>query len=78
MYGVPLGFSIVYSRVTAQDSDGLRAEAIEIEIILCSGCNNQGSCDYNNTRNQTNNYFKLSYCNCSTGYSGMYGYFSNF
>jgi hypothetical protein len=30
-------FSIIYSRVTAQDSDGLTAEAIEIEIILCNG-----------------------------------------
>jgi hypothetical protein len=26
-------FSIIYSRVTAQDSDGLTAEAIEIQMI---------------------------------------------
>jgi hypothetical protein len=39
--------------IHSQDSDGLTAEAIEIEIVLCSGCSNHGSCDYNNTRNKT-------------------------
>jgi len=57
-------------RVIATDNKGLSSESIEVEIILCSGCSNHGSCDYGLTRNQTGDYFKIASCICQAEYTG--------
>ncbi|XP_063411483.1 uncharacterized protein LOC134694404 [Mytilus trossulus] len=58
-------------RVTTVDSDGLTADAIEVVIIACSGCSgDQGTCDYDNLRNESNPNYLIASCNCTTGWSG--------
>ncbi|XP_071150206.1 uncharacterized protein [Mytilus edulis] len=58
-------------RVTTVDSDGLTADAIEVVIMACSGCSgDQGTCDYDNLRNESNPNYLIASCNCKTGWSG--------
>ncbi|VDI38554.1 Hypothetical predicted protein [Mytilus galloprovincialis] len=58
-------------RVTTVDSDGLTADAIEVVIMACSGCSDdQGTCDYDNLRNESNPNYLIASCNCTTGWSG--------
>ncbi|XP_076088890.1 mucin-like protein [Mytilus galloprovincialis] len=58
-------------RVTTVDSDGLTADAIEVVILACSGCSgDQGKCDYDNLRNESNPNYLIASCNCTTGWSG--------
>ena len=60
--------------VMATDNKGLSSEPIKVEIILCSGCSNHGSCDYDLPRNQTGDYFKIASCICQPEYTGNYLY----
>lgn len=60
-----------FDSVTVVDEHNLTAEPIEVHVVLCSGCTNQGTCDYNTIRNQTYEYFKIAACNCNIGFTGM-------
>ncbi|CAC5394799.1 unnamed protein product [Mytilus coruscus] len=67
----PVNLNTEKIRVTTVDSDGVTADAIEVVIIICSGCSgDQGTCDYDTLRNETNPNFLIASCNCTTGWSG--------
>ncbi|RUS83481.1 hypothetical protein EGW08_008731, partial [Elysia chlorotica] len=56
--------------LVAQDSKNLQSEVTQIAIVTCSGCNNQGTCDYENVRSTANPYFSVASCACDAPYSG--------
>lgn len=56
--------------VTAVDNQNVSASPVDVAIILCSGCNSHGACNYNSTRSTTSSMFNLASCVCYTGYDG--------
>lgn len=56
--------------VTAVDNQNVSASPVDVAIILCSGCNSHGDCNYNSTRSTTSSMFNLASCVCYTGYDG--------
>lgn len=58
--------------MTAVDNQNVSASPVDVDIILCSGCNSHGDCNYNITRSSTSSMFKLASCVCYTGYDGNF------
>lgn len=63
---------IFFFSVTAVDNQNVSASPVDVDIILCSGCNSHGDCNYNITRSSTSSMFKLASCVCYTGYDGIF------
>uniref|UniRef100_A0A8W8N521 Fibrillin-1 n=1 Tax=Magallana gigas TaxID=29159 RepID=A0A8W8N521_MAGGI len=66
----PQDDSVTNISITVVDDKGEEAAPIDVAIVLCSGCNDHGTCDYNTTRTSTSDMFKYAACNCTIGYSG--------
>nr|XP_022292249.1 mucin-4-like isoform X6 [Crassostrea virginica] len=66
----PTDTNIVNISVTAVDNQDVSASPVEVAIILCSGCNGHGECNYNSTRSTSSSMFNLAVCVCNTGYDG--------
>uniref|UniRef100_A0A8W8NDF3 Fibrillin-1 n=1 Tax=Magallana gigas TaxID=29159 RepID=A0A8W8NDF3_MAGGI len=66
----PTDTNVVNISVTAVDNQNVSASPVDVDIILCSGCNSHGDCNYNITRSSTSSMFKLASCVCYTGYDG--------
>lgn len=60
----------IFFSVTAVDNQNVSASPVDVAIILCSGCNNHGDCNYNSTRSTASSMFNLASCVCYTGYDG--------
>lgn len=45
---------------------------VDVDIILCSGCNSYGDCNYNIIRSSISSMFKLVSCVCYIGYDGNF------
>ena len=60
--------------ITVVDNQNVYAEAIDVIIVLCTGCSEHGSCDFTTFRqdNVTTETFKIATCNCSKYWEGMY------
>ncbi|KAL8617491.1 hypothetical protein ACOMHN_062702 [Nucella lapillus] len=56
--------------VVAEDSKGAVSPSFSIDIVLCTGCSNQGSCNFNTTRPSVDEYFQLATCDCQPYYAG--------
>lgn len=67
-----LHYLFFFFSVTAVDNQNVSASPVDVDIILCSGCNSHGDCNYNITRSSTSSMFKLASCVCYTGYDGNF------
>ncbi|KAL3837566.1 hypothetical protein ACJMK2_022914, partial [Sinanodonta woodiana] len=58
--------------VTVEDNHGVQAPALELTLLVCSGCSNHGSCDFTQERrdNRSTTHFKYVTCNCSPYWEG--------
>ncbi|XP_059148154.1 mucin-like protein [Physella acuta] len=56
--------------LTAVDDKNLQSEVIPLSLTLCTGCSNQGSCNFSVTRPTTSPYFSYATCNCNSGHAG--------
>ena len=63
--------------MTAVDNQDVSASPVEVAIILCSGCNGHGECNYNSTRSTSSSMFNLAVCVCNTGYDGNTSFYLN-
>ncbi|GFO24161.1 fibrillin-1 [Plakobranchus ocellatus] len=66
----PISTDPVSIGLVAQDSGSLQSEVAQIPVVTCSGCNNQGTCDYVDVRSTSSPYFSVAYCVCDAPYSG--------
>lgn len=62
--------------MTAIDNHGVEAAPLDVLIILCSGCNGNGECNYDITYNSEYELFKRATCDCHTGYTGTAFYYT--
>ncbi|KAK7492745.1 hypothetical protein BaRGS_00016050, partial [Batillaria attramentaria] len=57
--------------IAVTDSQGAQSPSLKIEIVLCSGCNRRGTCDFETFRTQVGDeYYKLAVCECEPYYEG--------
>ncbi|XP_067687043.1 uncharacterized protein [Haliotis asinina] len=60
--------------LVSEDAKGLASNQIDVQISLCGGCQNGGTCDFTKTRSSTvansPDTFKLAACTCTTGWGG--------
>ncbi|KAL8604296.1 hypothetical protein ACOMHN_023666 [Nucella lapillus] len=56
--------------VAVEDSKGAVSPSLRIPIVLCTGCSNQGSCNFSTIRPSVDEYFQLATCDCQPYYAG--------
>ncbi|XP_041371795.1 fibrillin-2-like isoform X2 [Gigantopelta aegis] len=60
--------------LTAVDQKGLKAALVDTTIVLCTGCSDQGQCDFTThqtvTTSTQNQMFHIATCTCVTGWTG--------
>ncbi|XP_059143238.1 fibrillin-2-like [Physella acuta] len=56
--------------ITAVDDKNLQSEVFPLSLTLCTGCSNQGSCNFSVTRPTSSPYFSYATCNCNSGHRG--------
>ena len=66
----------IHFSISAIDDKQAQASPIDVEIIVCSGCNDHGTCVYNVTRDpDSESQFNLATCDCNTGWQGLLFYY---
>ncbi|XP_059173167.1 LOW QUALITY PROTEIN: uncharacterized protein LOC131953811, partial [Physella acuta] len=63
--------TVVTIGITAVDDKNMQSEVIPLSLTLCTGCSNQGSCNFSVTRPTTSPYFTYAICNCNSRYRGV-------
>ncbi|KAL3837565.1 hypothetical protein ACJMK2_022913 [Sinanodonta woodiana] len=58
--------------VTVEDNHGVQAPALELTLLVCSGCSSHGNCDFTQERqdNRSTTHFKYVTCNCRPYWEG--------
>ncbi|XP_062609553.1 uncharacterized protein LOC134271352 [Saccostrea cucullata] len=66
----PKSTNISEISLSVVDELGAESPSLDVLIIICGGCRNEGHCNYLNVISTENDRFKLALCDCQTGYSG--------
>ncbi|CAL1534931.1 unnamed protein product, partial [Lymnaea stagnalis] len=56
--------------IVARDTKGLESEVYVPSLLVCSGCNGKGTCDFEDEQKIVSPYYTIVACDCNTGYSG--------
>lgn len=63
----------VYSgRYAGRDSTGAQSPVYVVDVVICTGCTDRGSCNYDVLR-KGDEYFHVATCDCLPYYSGTQG-----
>ncbi|KAL8611728.1 hypothetical protein ACOMHN_038981 [Nucella lapillus] len=66
----PVSSNVSRIDLAVEDSKGAVSPSLRISIVLCTGCSNQGSCNFSTIRPSVNEYFQLATCDCQPYYAG--------
>ncbi|XP_052690973.1 LOW QUALITY PROTEIN: uncharacterized protein LOC128168852 [Crassostrea angulata] len=66
----PVSAAVSELSISVKDDVGAESPSIDVTIVLCKGCGNNGRCSFDNIISSENDRFSLAVCECDIGYSG--------
>ncbi|XP_061189287.1 uncharacterized protein LOC133197327 [Saccostrea echinata] len=67
---IPRNTNVSEISIIAIDGMGAQSPSLDISIISCTGCSDQGVCNYESVISTENDRFHRAVCSCYIGYSG--------